>query len=60
VAFCVFFTFTPQHSQALSTPNKTKTIPLEGESTFLQEQGEWRIQDDTYNMKEILDIVNKL
>lgn len=39
---------------------ETKTIPLEGEITFLQEQGEWRIQDDTYNMKELLDIVNKL
>ncbi|WP_408893292.1 hypothetical protein [Paenibacillus taichungensis] len=39
---------------------ETKTIPLEGEITFLQEQGEWRIQDDTYNVKEILDIVNKL
>lgn len=39
---------------------ETKTIPLEGEITFLQEQGEWRIQDDTYNMKAFLDIVNKL
>ncbi|MGW7159783.1 hypothetical protein [Paenibacillus taichungensis] len=38
---------------------ETKTIPLEGEITFLQEHGEWRIQDDTYNMKAFLDIVNK-
>jgi hypothetical protein len=36
-----------------------KTIPLEGEITFLQEQGEWRIQDDTYNMKAFLEIINK-
>lgn len=39
---------------------ETKTIPLEGEITFLQEQGGWRIQDDTYNMKAFMDIVNKL
>ncbi|KGP83462.1 MULTISPECIES: hypothetical protein [unclassified Paenibacillus] len=38
---------------------ETKTIPLEGEITFLQEQGEWRIQDDTYNMKAFLEIINK-
>ncbi|MDK8190518.1 hypothetical protein QP794_10505 [Paenibacillus sp. UMB7766-LJ446] len=36
-----------------------KTIPLSGEITFLQEQGEWRIQDDTYNMKAFLEIINK-
>lgn len=38
---------------------ETKSIPLEGEITFLQEQGEWRIQDDTYNMKAFLEIINK-
>jgi uncharacterized protein YcfL len=35
-----------------------KTIPLSGEITFLQEQEEWRIQDDTYNMKAFLEIIN--
>lgn len=38
---------------------EAKTIPLEGEITFLQEQEEWRIQDDTYNMKAFLEIINK-
>ncbi|WP_337033552.1 hypothetical protein [Paenibacillus illinoisensis] len=34
-----------------------KNIPLSGDITFLQDQGEWRIQDDTYNIKELQNIV---
>ncbi|MFS0872612.1 hypothetical protein [Paenibacillus xylanilyticus] len=33
-----------------------KNIPLSGDITFLQDQGEWRIQDDTYNIKELQNI----
>ncbi|WP_440114720.1 hypothetical protein [Paenibacillus sp. QZ-Y1] len=33
-----------------------RVIPLSGDITFLQDQGEWRIQDDTYNIEELLDI----
>ncbi|MDQ0723576.1 hypothetical protein QF049_004837 [Paenibacillus sp. W4I10] len=36
-----------------------KSIPLSGDITFLQDQGEWRIQDDTYNMKPFTEIINK-
>ncbi|MBT2286925.1 hypothetical protein J7E78_25735 [Paenibacillus polymyxa] len=35
-----------------------KSIPLSGDITFLQDQGEWRIQDDTYNMKPFAEIIN--
>ncbi|MEK4529613.1 hypothetical protein NST38_29870 [Paenibacillus sp. FSL H8-0104] len=35
-----------------------KSIPLSGDITFLQDQGEWRIQDDTYNMKPFTEIIN--
>ncbi|MGG4127126.1 hypothetical protein ABEW19_02545 [Paenibacillus illinoisensis] len=34
-----------------------KNIPLSGDITFLQDQGEWRIQDDTYNIKDLQNIV---
>ncbi|MCG7386726.1 hypothetical protein [Paenibacillus sp. ACRRY] len=33
-----------------------KNIPLSGDITFLQDQGEWRIQDDTYNIKDLQNI----
>ncbi|MEK4663674.1 hypothetical protein MHH93_17460 [Priestia sp. FSL H7-0729] len=35
-----------------------KSVPLSGDITFLQDQGEWRIQDDTYNMKPFTEIIN--
>ncbi|NMI06824.1 hypothetical protein HF638_22820 [Paenibacillus sp. SZ31] len=35
-----------------------KSIPLSGDITFLQDQGEWRIQDDTYNRDAFADIIN--
>lgn len=35
-----------------------KYIPLSGDITFLQDQGEWRIQDDTYNRDAFADIIN--
>ncbi|WP_342553453.1 hypothetical protein [Paenibacillus sp. FSL R7-0652] len=35
-----------------------KSIPLSGDITFLQDEGAWRIQDDTYNMKPFTDIIN--
>ncbi|CAI6080123.1 hypothetical protein PAECIP112173_02789 [Paenibacillus sp. JJ-100] len=35
-----------------------KSIPLWGDITFLQEEGEWRIQDDTYDMKPFTEIIN--
>lgn len=33
-----------------------KNVPLSGDITFLQDQGEWRIQDDTYNIKDLQNI----
>ncbi|GAB1158429.1 hypothetical protein YWY31_44540 [Paenibacillus illinoisensis] len=33
-----------------------KNTPLSGDITFLQDQGEWRIQDDTYNIKDLQNI----
>ncbi|MCW3793220.1 hypothetical protein OM416_16640 [Paenibacillus sp. LS1] len=35
-----------------------KSIPISGDITFLQDQGEWRIQDDTYNRDAFADIIN--
>lgn len=34
------------------------SIPLSGDITFLQDKGEWRIQDDTYNRDAFADIIN--
>ena len=35
-----------------------KSIPLWGDITFLQKDGEWHIQDDTYDMKPFTEIIN--
>ncbi|WP_405154859.1 hypothetical protein [Paenibacillus sp. FSL K6-0108] len=36
---------------------ETRNIPLEGDITFLQENNQWLIQDDTYNIKELQNLV---
>jgi hypothetical protein len=38
---------------------EARHIPLEGDITFLQENNQWLIQDDTYNIKELQNLVYK-
>ncbi|MGC5775476.1 hypothetical protein [Paenibacillus pabuli] len=38
---------------------EARSIPLEGDITFLQENNQWLIQDDTYNIKELQNLVYK-